>query len=46
MAMYDEESITGLATALVVMRKLDKDISEVVDTTGDVDDAFKMLTDK
>eukprot|EP00966_Prymnesium_polylepis_P232502 5377321-Prymnesium_polylepis.1 len=46
MAMYDEDSMTGLSTALVVLRKLDKDISTLGGGATDEEDAYKMLTDK
>eukprot|EP00966_Prymnesium_polylepis_P058978 1367210-Prymnesium_polylepis.1 len=47
MAMYDEDSMTGLATALVVLRKLDKNLATLVgDADDDADDPYKMMTDK
>ena len=46
MAMYNEDSMTGLATALVVLRKLDRNLATLVGDPGDdADDPYKMMTD-
>eukprot|EP00966_Prymnesium_polylepis_P208166 4821965-Prymnesium_polylepis.2 len=46
MAMYDEDAMTGLATALVVLRKLDGNLTTLQDDSSSDKDPYKMLTEK
>ena len=46
MAMYDEDAMTGLATAMVVLRKLDDGITTLLDDPLSDKDPYKMLSEK